>query len=83
MGQSGGFYLLDEIARTSTGQAMLIARRSFTVAARRSARITLTLSRSGERLLAKRHRLPVTARLTLGASGHSALVEQRRLTLAR
>jgi len=68
-------------ARTSTGQ-VVIAQRSFAVAARHSARITLTLSRQGERLLARRHRLPVTARLTMGTSGRSALVEQRRLTLA-
>ncbi len=67
--------------RTSAGQLM-IAQRSFTVAARRSARITLTLSRQGERLLARRHRLPVTARLTLSASGRSALVGQGHLTLA-
>jgi hypothetical protein len=67
--------------RTSAGQLM-IAKRSFTVAARRSARITLTLSRQGERLLAKRHRLPVTARLTLSANGRAALVGQRHFTLA-
>jgi len=67
-------------ARTSAGLAV-IAQRSFTVAAGRSARITLTLSRQGQRLLARRHRLAVTARLTLGASEHSALVEQRHLTL--
>jgi hypothetical protein len=67
--------------RTSAGQLM-IAQRSFTVAARRSARITLTLSRQGERLLAGRHRLPVTARLALSANGRAALVGQRHLTLA-
>ena len=67
--------------RTSAGQLM-IAKRSFTVAARRSARITLTLSRQGERLLARRHRLPATARLTLDASGRAALVGQGHFTLA-
>ncbi|MGH2852619.1 MAG: InlB B-repeat-containing protein [Solirubrobacteraceae bacterium] len=68
-------------ARTVAGQLM-IAQRSFTVAAGRSARIVLTLSRQGQRLLARRHRLPVTARLTLSASGRSALVGQGHLTLA-
>jgi hypothetical protein len=67
--------------RTSAGQ-LLIARRSFTVAARRGAHITLTLDRQGGRLLAARRRLTVTARLTLGASGRSALVEQGHLILA-
>ncbi len=67
--------------RTSAGQLM-IALRSFTVAAGRSARISLALNRQGERLLARRHRLPVTARLTLDASGRSALVGQCHLTLA-
>jgi hypothetical protein len=67
--------------RTRTGQAE-IAQRSFTIAPRRTARITLTLNRQGKRLLAKRRRLPVTARLTLGASGRPALVEQRHLMLA-
>jgi hypothetical protein len=61
---------------------MLIAQRSFTIAPRRTARITLTLNRQGERLLARRHRLPVTARLMLSASGRSALVGQRHLALA-
>jgi Divergent InlB B-repeat domain len=68
-------------ARTPRGQADIV-QRSFTVAAGRSAHITLTLSRQGERLLARRHRLPVTARLTLGTSGRSALVWQSHLTLA-
>ena len=68
-------------AKTSAGQLM-IAQRSFTVAARRSARVTLTLSRLAERLLARRHRLPVTARLMLGAGRRSALVGQGHLTLA-
>jgi len=68
-------------ARTRTGQAE-IAQRSFTIARRRTVRITLTLNRQGERLLARRHRLPVTARLTLRARGRSALVGQRHLTLA-
>ena len=67
--------------RTSAGQLM-IAKRSFTVAARRSARISLTLSRQGERLLAKHRRLAVTAQLMLGVGARSALVEQRRLILA-
>jgi hypothetical protein len=68
-------------ARTRTGQAE-IAQRSFTIAPRRTARITLTLNRQGERLLARRHRLPVTARLTLSGSGRSALVGQGHVTLA-
>jgi len=68
-------------ARTRTGQAE-IAQRCFTIAPRRTARITLVLNRQGERLLARHPRLPVTARLTLSARGRSALVEQRRVTLA-
>jgi hypothetical protein len=68
------------VARTSSGQ-VVIAQRSFAVTARRSVSITLTLSRRGERLLARRRRLPVTARLTLSASGRSALVWQGHLTL--
>jgi len=68
-------------ARISAGQTV-ISQRSFTVAAGRRARISLTLNRQGERLLARRRRLPVTARLTLGASGRSILVGQGHLTLA-
>jgi Divergent InlB B-repeat domain len=67
-------------AGTSTGRVM-IARRSFTVPAQRSARVSLTLKRVGERLLARRHRLPVTARLTLSAARRASLVEQGRFTL--
>jgi HNH endonuclease len=37
----------------------------------RSARISLALSRTGERLLAGRRRLPITARLTLSVGGHA------------
>jgi len=59
----------------------LIAQRSFTIAPRRSARIGLALSRAGERLLAERRRLPVTARLTLSVSDRPTTVGQSRLTL--
>jgi hypothetical protein len=68
------------LAKTFAGQVM-IAGRSFTIAARRSGRVTLHLNRLGGRILAKRHRLRGTAQLTLSASGHSTLIEQRRLTL--
>jgi hypothetical protein len=64
----------------STGQAM-IARRSFALAPRRSARISLALDRAGERILARRHTLPVTARLALRSAGHTSVVEQGRFTL--
>lgn len=64
-----------------TGAQAITGQHSFAVAAGRSARIALTLSRQGQRLLDRRHRLPVTAHLTLSASGHSVLVEQRRFTL--
>lgn len=67
--------------RTSAGQLM-IALRSVTVAAGRSVRISLAVNRQGERLLARRHQLSVIARLTLSASGRSAVVGQRQLTLA-
>jgi hypothetical protein len=64
----------------STGQVM-IARRSFAVPAQRSARISLSLNREGEGILARRHRLPVTAQLALSGAGHTSLVEQGRFTL--
>jgi hypothetical protein len=67
-------------AGISTSQAM-IAWRSFAVGPGRSARVSLALSRRGERALAERHRLPVTARLTLSAAGRAPLVEQDRFTL--
>jgi hypothetical protein len=56
-------------AGASTSQAM-IARRSFTVAPSRS-----------ERILARRHRLLVTTRLTLPGAGRASLIEQGRFTL--
>lgn len=68
-------------AGTSTSQAM-VARRSFAVAAGRRARISLALDREGKRILARRHRLPVTARLMLGGAGHASVIEQGRFTLA-
>jgi hypothetical protein len=64
----------------STGQVM-IARRSFAVPARRSARISLALDREGRRILARRHRLPVTARLMLSGAGRLSVVEQGSFTL--
>lgn len=67
-------------AGISTSHPM-IARRSFTIAARRSARISLALSRAGERILARRHRLVVTTRLTLSGAGHTSVVERGRFTL--
>ena len=67
-------------AGASTGQAM-IARRSFAVPARWSAHVSLALDREGRRILARRHRLPVTARLMLGGAGRASLVEQGRFTL--
>jgi hypothetical protein len=60
----------------------VIARRFFVVPARRSARISLALDLAGARLLARRRRLPVTARLMLDGAGRAAVVEQGRFTLA-
>ena len=59
----------------------MIARRSFAVPGQRSARFGLVLDREGERILAGRHRLPITARLVLSGAGHTSLVGQRRFTL--
>lgn len=67
-------------AGASTGQAM-VARRSFAVPAQRSARISLVLDRAGERLLAERRRLPVTARLMLSVRDRRITVGQGRVTL--
>jgi hypothetical protein len=64
----------------SAGQVM-IARRSFAVPARRSARVSLVLDRRAARILARRHRLPVTARLTLRSAGRASVVERGRFTL--
>ncbi len=64
----------------STGQVM-VAQRSFAIAARRSARISLVLDRQAARILARRHRLPVTARLALRGAGHASVVEQGPFTL--
>jgi Divergent InlB B-repeat domain len=68
-------------AASSTSQPMIAQRSSFTIPARKSARISLTLDREGRRILARHRRLPVTARLTLSGAGHLSLVEQRRFTL--
>ncbi len=59
----------------------MIARRSLTVAPGRSVRISLALSRAGERLLAERRRLPVRARLTLSVGDRAITLSQGRLTL--
>jgi hypothetical protein len=59
----------------------MLARRSFTIAPRRSVRISLALSQAGERLLAERHRLPVTARLTLSVRHRAITLSQGRLML--
>jgi hypothetical protein len=67
-------------AGSSTSQAM-VARRSFVVPAQRSARVSLVLYRQAVRILARRHRLPVTARLMLGGAGRASVVEQGRFTL--
>lgn len=69
-------------AGASTSQAM-IARRSFVAAPRRSARINLALNSDGERILARRHRLLVTTRLTLRGTGRASLIGQGRFTLTR
>ena len=68
-------------AGTRGGQA-LIARRSFAIASGRSARISLALSRAGERLLAARRRLPVVAQLTLSVGDRAILLSHSHLTLA-
>jgi hypothetical protein len=62
---------------------VMIARRSFTIPHQRSARISLALDREGERILARRHRLPITARLVLSGAGRTSLVGQGRFTLTR
>lgn len=59
----------------------VIAQRSFTIAGGRSAHIGLALSRAGERLLAARRRLPVTARLTLSVGNRAITCVLSRLTL--
>jgi hypothetical protein len=59
----------------------MIARRSFAVLPQRSTRISLVLDREGKRILARRHKLPITARLVLSGAGHTSLVGQRRFTL--
>ena len=61
--------------------AAVIARRSFVVRGQRSARVALALNREGERIFARRHRLPITTRLVLSAAGRTPLVEQGRFTL--
>ena len=61
----------------------MIARRSFVVPGQRSARISLVLDREGESILARRHRLPITARLVLRGAGRTPLIEQGRFTLTR
>ncbi|HEY2140839.1 MAG TPA: hypothetical protein VGG98_02115 [Solirubrobacteraceae bacterium] len=63
------------------GTQAMIARRSFAVPAQRSARISLALDREGRRILARRHRLPVTARLLLSGARRASVVEQGRFTL--
>ena len=65
----------------SRGAQAMIARRSFTIPPRLSARISLALDREGERILARRRRLPVTTRLMLSGAGHTSVVEQGRFTL--
>lgn len=47
------------------------------------ARISLALDREGERILARRRRLPITAQLVLSGAGRTPLVEQGRFTLTR
>ncbi len=59
----------------------MIARRSFFVPPQRSTRITLALDREGKRILARRHKLPITAWLMLSGAGHTSLLGQRRFTL--
>jgi hypothetical protein len=66
----------------STGQVM-IARRSFAVASQRSAFVSLALDGTGERIFARRRRLPVMARLMLGGAGRASVVELRRFTMTR
>jgi hypothetical protein len=67
-------------ASTSAGQVM-VAQRSFTVAPGRSARIRVAINRKGQRILARRHRLLITAHLTLIAAGRATLIEDGRLML--
>jgi len=80
--QASPCHLSLAILAGAPGAQAVIARRSFAVPARRGARVSLALDRWGARLLARRHRLPVTARLALGGAGRVAVVEQGRFTLA-
>ncbi len=59
----------------------VLARHAFAVPARSSVGVTLALDSADARLLARRHRLPVTARLALSAGGRWATVASRRLTV--
>ena len=67
-------------AYTATGRAQ-IAQRYFTLAAGRSAHISLALNRAAEHLLDSRHRLPVVAQLSLRAHGRPTLIELSHYTL--
>jgi hypothetical protein len=80
--QASPCHLSLAILAGAPGAQAIIARRSFTVPAERSARISLALDRAGARILARRHRLPVTARLALGGAGRASIIEQGRFTLA-
>lgn len=61
----------------------MIAWRSFAVPSQRNARISLVLDQEGKRILAGRHRLPITAQLALSGAGRTPLIEQGRFTLTR
>lgn len=60
-----------------------LARHAFAVPAWSSVGVTLALDSAGARLLARRHRLPLTARLALSAGGRWAAVGNGRVTLTR
>lgn len=63
--------------------ARLIASRSVVADQRRRTNIALTLDRAGVRLLARRRRLPATARLMLKVEGHWVSAGQAHLALTR
>lgn len=61
--------------------ARLVASRTITLAAGHSAHVSLALNHEGARLLARRRRLPVTARLVLLKAGRQMVVGRGSVTL--
>ena len=66
---------------SSSARTVMVAERSFTIAPGRRARLGLALDAQGKRLLTRRRRLPVTARLALSVGGRWVEASQGHLTL--